>query len=412
MTTAIWPAEWRVRPLQELLRRSPSYGVNAAASPYVPTRPTYIRITDISDDGRFMPSPRVSVDHPAAPQYLLQEGDLVFARTGASVGKSYRYRTEDGILVYAGFLIRITPDPAELNPEFLSYYVQTQAYWNWIKVMSVRSGQPGVNGQEYAQMPVPVPPRPEQDAIVRALREADDLVYSLERLIAKKQQVKKGIVQHLLAGRTRLPGFSNEWSPVTVGSLGRFLKGRGIKRDDVRPSGVACIRYGELYTRYGSYIEAPASYVDAAVAATAQPLQRGDLLYAASGETSEDIGICSALIASMPTVAGGDIIIQRGHGQDPVFLASLMNSASVIEEKSRLGQGDAVVHISAAALGSIEVRLPELPEQQAIARVITDAHTEIDLLTARLAKTKQIKRGMMQELLSGRTRLAVGKEAA
>lgn len=120
------PVDWDVRALGACLRRGPQYGIGAAAVPHSDALPTYIRITDISDDGRFLPAPKVSVRHPAANRYYLQPGDLVFARTGASVGKSYAFSADDGQLVFAGFLIRVTPDPDILNPRFLANYVRTQ----------------------------------------------------------------------------------------------------------------------------------------------------------------------------------------------------------------------------------------------------------------------------------------------
>ncbi|MDA0266256.1 MAG: hypothetical protein O3A14_04690 [Cyanobacteria bacterium] len=121
------PENWETCPLGNALSLPPKYGINAAAVPYHGNHPAYIRITDISEDGHFKPEKLVAVDHPDSNQYFLEDGDLVFARTGASVGKSYLYDPNDGKLVYAGFLIKIRPDPSLLLPSFLSQFVQTQA---------------------------------------------------------------------------------------------------------------------------------------------------------------------------------------------------------------------------------------------------------------------------------------------
>ena len=146
------PCDWVVVPLSDCLSTSPSYGVNAPAVKYDSRFPTYIRITDITEDGKFSDESRASVVHPSAESYFLESGDLVFARTGASVGKSYLYDPKDGALVYAGFLIRIRPNPNILAPKFLQAYAKSKTYWNWIKVNSMRSGQPGINGREYASL--------------------------------------------------------------------------------------------------------------------------------------------------------------------------------------------------------------------------------------------------------------------
>jgi type I restriction enzyme, S subunit len=196
--------EWEVQRLGDCLRANPSYGINASAVAYSDRLPTYIRITDISEDGRFTPSPHVSVNSAFSMSYVLRDGDVVFARTGASVGKSYLYRPEDGELVFAGFLIRIQPDPTILNSAFLAAYVVSGAYWSWVKVMSMRSGQPGINGAEFAKLELPVPTIEEQTAIADLLSDMDASITALDAKRAKTAQVKQGMMQELLTGRIRL----------------------------------------------------------------------------------------------------------------------------------------------------------------------------------------------------------------
>lgn len=200
----IIPEDWTVMKLGECLLDRPEYGINAPAVPYDDSAPTYIRITDITEDGFFSPENLVSVKHANADRYFLREGDIVFARTGASVGKSYLYNRSDGPLVFAGFLIKIRVDPSFLLPAFLASYVRTGFYWDWVKVMSMRSGQPGINGNEYAQLPVPVPPVSEQNSIVVVLSDMDSEIAGLEEKLEKARKIKQGMMQELLTGRIRL----------------------------------------------------------------------------------------------------------------------------------------------------------------------------------------------------------------
>jgi len=196
--------EWGESYLGECLINRPSYGINAPAVPFSDRLPTYLRITDIDEYGRVSSGTRVSVAHRLAHDFLLSSGDLVFARTGASVGKSYLYSPEDGELVFAGFLIRIRPDAGRLNPAFLAAYVQSGSYWQWVRVMSMRSGQPGINGNEYAQLPIPLPPIEEQTDIATLLADLDAELAALDARRAKTRALKQGMMQELLTGRTRL----------------------------------------------------------------------------------------------------------------------------------------------------------------------------------------------------------------
>ena len=229
------PEDWCVSSLGSLLSESPSYGINAPAVPFDGSRPTYIRITDIGSDGRFRPSPRVSVNGGGDTRFLLRSGDLVFARTGASVGKSYLYDPKDGSLVFAGFLIRVTPDAGRLLPAYIAYYVQTDHYWEWVANNSARSGQPGINSREYGLLLLTLPPLPEQRAIAAVLSDVDELIGSLEALIAKKRAIKQAAMQELLTRRTRLPGFGGEWEMRRLGDHLRHIPARHGTIPSLRP---------------------------------------------------------------------------------------------------------------------------------------------------------------------------------
>ena len=197
-----------------------------------------------------------------------------------------------------------------------------------------------------------------------------------------------------------------------MGEIGTFSKGRGIKRDDVTDDGLPCIRYGELYTRYHNYVTTPVSRISPTVAQTALPIQTGDLLFAGSGETAEEIGRCAAYLGNEQAYVGGDTIVLTPSGQDSMYLGHLMNHPLVATQKARFGQGDAIVHISAQNLARVKIVLPPIEEQRAIATVLSDMDVEITTLERRREKAKQIKQGMMQQLLTGRIRLVESPEAA
>ena len=199
--------------------------------------------------------------------------------------------------------------------------------------------------------------------------------------------------------------FSDEWETKQLKELGQFSKGRGIKRDDVSDEGMPCIRYGELYTRYQDYILDVASRIPPNVTATALPIKTGDLLFAGSGETAEEIGRCAAYLGKEQAYAGGDVIVLTPSGQDSIYLGHLMNSPIVSAQKARLGQGDAVVHIYINNLAQVQIELPPIIEQNAIAEVLSDVNGLLNALEALIAKKRAVKHAVMQQLLMGKTRL-------
>jgi type I restriction enzyme S subunit len=296
---------------------------------------------------------------------------------------------------------------SDLNP-YLQYFFQSVSFKRQIDEHLGATINQITNGS-LNSFEVSLPSSEDRIAIVSCLSSVDQLISALEGLLAKANAVALGVRQQLLTGRTRLPGFDEPWQKTELGRVGQFIKGRGVRRDDVRPNGIPCIRYGELYTSFTDYTFHAQSFVDDRVALTALPLRFGDALFAASGETRDEIGKCVAYVGPIPAVAGGDVIVLRGTSFNPIYLAMLANSPSVVNQKSRAGQGDTVAHINSGALAAIEIALPSRKEQDAIAAVALAADKAAEAVRARLAKIKDLKSGMMQELLTGRTHLPIGE---
>jgi type I restriction enzyme S subunit len=244
----------------------------------------------------------------------------------------------------------------------------------------------------------------EQRAIAAALSDVDALISGLDKLIAKKRDIKQAAMQQLLTGKKRLPGFSGEWEVKKLGEIGLFKKGRNIPKNQLSAQGEPCVIYGEIYTRYDCVVKELASFIPTEVAEQSTPIKSGDILFAGSGETAEEIGKCFAYIGTQKAYAGGDLIVLSPKEADSTFLGYQLNSPMICKQKAILGQGSSVVHIYVSGLATIEVPLPPLSEQQAIAAVLSDMDAEIAALEQRRDKTRVLKQGMMQELLTGKTR--------
>ena len=153
-----------------------SYGIAASAVPYSENLLTYLRITDISDQGTLKKQSFMSVADKNADNYLLKPNDIVFARTGNSTGRNYFYDGTDGNFVYAGFLIKFSLDPKKVNPRYIKYYCQSTQYWNWVQSFNTGSTRGNINAQTFANMEIPLPPREQQDFLVRLLKPLDNKI--------------------------------------------------------------------------------------------------------------------------------------------------------------------------------------------------------------------------------------------
>lgn len=295
-----------------------------------------------------------------------------------------------------------------VSQEFL--YYKLKEVESVFRGLGQTGSQSNLNSDLVRNQLIALPPIAEQRAIAVALSDVDRLLGALDRLLAKKRAIKLAAMQQLLTGKTRLPGFGGEWETKQLGGLGSFSKGKGIKKDDVVSAGIPCVRYGEIYTRHTDYIKSFHSFIPLRVANKSQRLRKGALLFAASGETAEEIGKCVAFLGDEEAYAGGDIIIFSPVGQDSMYLGYLLNHPAVAAEKARMGQGDAVVHIGVKHLAELELSLPAEDEQRAIATVLSDMDEEIAALERRREKTVAVKQGMMQVLLTGRVRLVAPTE--
>lgn len=186
--------DWEEKRLGEVSNNI-MYGMNASATSFDGNH-KYVRITDISEITRkFNPKPITSPDGIIEEKFKLSKGDIVFARTGASVGKSYLYDENDGDLYFAGFLIKFSITKA--NPYFVFLQTLNYRYDKWVKLMSMRSGQPGINAEEFKTFKIHFPSLPEQQKIASFLSGLDQKIEQIGMQLEKMQVWKKGLLQKM-----------------------------------------------------------------------------------------------------------------------------------------------------------------------------------------------------------------------
>ncbi len=187
--------EWEEKTLGEVAEKF-DYGLNAAAVDYDGNH-KYIRITDIDDESHeFVASPLVSPQGEIDEKCRVLKNDILFARTGASVGKSYLYKATDGALYFAGFLIRASVKP-EYNARFVFYSTCTPAYNRWVRLVSMRSGQPGINADEYSKYQLAMPSKGETIRIATLLTILDARIAAQRKLVELLKKLKRGLLREV-----------------------------------------------------------------------------------------------------------------------------------------------------------------------------------------------------------------------
>ena len=330
-------------------------------------------------------------------------GDILIT-TEAPLGNVAMVDRED--IALAQRVIKYRADSEKLNDYFLMHCMLGAAFQLVLKREATGGTVRGIKGSRLHKLYLPLPPLPEQKAIARVLQCWDRAIRGYERKIEKKRNVKKGLMQQLLSGKQRLPGFSGEWKKVRLGSSGSFSKGKGIAKDDVAEKGLPCIRYGQIYTTDVHIATQLPSRVSLEVAQQSTRIGYNDLLLAGSGETIDEIGKSLAYMGTEVAYAGGDIVIfsaQAGTLRAD-YLAYYLNTEGRRSVR-RIGQGQSVVHVYARDLMNVVVPLPAVREQQAIAAVISDADAEVEALERKLAILKEQKRFLLNNLVTGSLRL-------
>ncbi len=395
------PSDWEVKRLGECCLIKGEYGINAAAVEYSEQLPTYIRITDIDDDGNYSAIKKASVDDENSSNFILAKGDIVFARTGATVGKAYLYNESDGKLVFAGFLIRFRPNENILLTEHLKNFTSTKPYWDWVKTISMRSGQPGINAEEYGSLKIPLPPLPEQVAIAHILGLVDTAINKNNLLLEKKMLQKKWLMQNLLTGKKRLKGFSGKWKNLHIHEIAKEVSIKN--KEDKQLTVLSCTKYDGLVPS----LEYFGRKIFADDVSTYKIVPKNHFAYATNHIEEGSIGyqqkLDEALISPMYTVFKTNSSIN-----DSFFYKLLKSHRLIYQYNERMeGSIDRRGGLRWDAFSIIKVGIPPIEEQNAISSVIEFADKEIELLKTKTEKLKAQKKGLMQQLLTGKIRVKI-----
>lgn len=353
-----------------------SYGLNSAAKKF-DGRNKYIRITDINEESREFSKNNLTSPSIINDKYLLDDDDIIFARTGASVGKTYLYTKNDGKVYFAGFLIKFSIKYA--NPYFIFLQTLQPKYKNWVKVMSTRSGQPGINADEYKTFKVVLPSKKEQEKIADFLRGGDERMVLLEKKVGAMREYKKGVMSAIFSGKLRFKDENGnpypDWEERRLEDISRNI-----------PSNITANNIGSMYS--GRYI-----------------------VYGASGKVGEidNYQHAKAFTAIVKDGAGIGRIIWCEEKSSILGTLTAICPKNTINAKflyymlhqikfEKYATGSTIPHIYYKDFSRERFLIPVEEEQRKIADFLSAIDRKIELEQTRLDRTKDFKKGLLQRM--------------
>lgn len=391
---------WEQRKLGEI-SESFEYGLNAAATEY-DGKHKYIRITDIDDSTHlFLQDDLTSpdIDFSTADDYLLQEGDVLFARTGASVGKTYIYRRSDGDLYFAGFLIR-AKIKSDYDANFVFQNTLTDSYDSYIRITSKRSGQPGVNAQEYANFALSVPSLAEQKKIGAYFSHLDTLITLHQRKCDKLIQFKAAMLQKMFPQNgadkpeIRFKGFTDAWEHCKLNSIADVRDGTHAS-PQYFSSGHPFITSKNVKDGYINYDDVQyISDEDYEEINKRSKVDVNDILMGMIGTIGN-----LALIREEPDFAIKNVALIKDTGDIfYLFLYHYLQSETVLNQLLENMDGGTQKFVALKRIRELNIAFPIKSEQQAIGTYFHNLDSVITLHQRKCDKYKSIKAGLIRKL--------------
>ena len=404
------PKDWEVKRLGEIWKRFATgpFGSSLHASDYVSGGTPLVNPMHIVE-GKIIPDKEMTVDcvtRKRLVSYQMNAGDLVMGRRGEMGRVAVVTKKEQGWLCGTGsFTITLRDNE---SPDFVARYLRTPQCVAEMTNEAVGTTIQNLNQTLVSQINIAYPPLPEQRTIAAALSDVDEMIVALEKLIEKKRKIKAGAMQRLLTGKTRLPGFKGAWVEKRLGDCAEvFCDGDWIESADQSDSGIRLVQTGNVGE--GVFLD------------------KSDKKRFVSEATFKRLNCCEifagdVLVSRLPDPAGRACLLPSSSERRITavdctiirfndllaaeYFVAFSQAAGYYKQIDEQMAGSTRQRISRKALGDVVVSCPPtLAEQKAIAKVLGDMDEEIAALEAELAKTRQLKQGMMQELLTGKVRL-------
>ena len=349
------------------------------------------------------------------PRFRLRLGDLLVCE-GGEIGRAAVWNNPIQECYFQKTLHRLRPIRG-CNVQLMLNMLQRLASTGFLQSFVTQTSIAHLPKDKFEIVPIALPPtKAEQEAIAEALSDADALIESLEQLITKKRNLKQGAMQELLTGKKRLPGFSGEWKIKRLGDLFDFSGGLSASRDQLSSEGHCYLHYGDIHKSSKLYVDVQAECADIpkldiplSQVSRASLLEDGDVVFVDASEDDEGTSKHVVIINmnKVPYISGLHTIVAKNKTNelDYGYERYCFQTQYVRQQFLFFAVGTKVSGISKTNIAKITIPVPSIPEQTAIATILTDMDAEITALETKLTKARHIKQGMMQELLTGRIRL-------
>ena len=407
------PEEWEVMKLERIIKESPRYGLTTSAKD-VPIGPRFLTTTNVKN-GKvdWISLSYCECTDEEFNKYCLREGDIIIARAG-TVGVSVLVE-EDKEVIYGSYMIRIKPQDKIIDPKYLFHFFQSSAYWKQIGKTAAGSTLKNINTRNLKNLLISFPlNKDEQREIISILSTIDEAIQKKDEMIAKTQELKKGVMQQLLTRgightkfkQTEIGEIPEEWKVLKLVEVASVRYGLG-QPPEADENGVPMIRATNI--KHGKIVETNLLRVSRSAVPESRDafLKAGDVIVVRSGAYTGDIGHITEKWEG--AIAGYDLVISPSDRIDSIFLTNYLLSSRIQGYFSKLKSRSAQPHLNAQQVSDTPIALSLLPEQKKIASILSAIDEKIEIGRKRKEQLEKLKKGFMQNLLTGRVRAKVSK---
>ena len=371
-----------------------SYGIAASAVERKADLPTYLRITDIFDDGTLNLSELKSVDAPNSDKYILKPNDIVFARTGGSTGRNYFYDGSDGVFVYAGFLIKFSIDPEKVNPKYVKYYCRSKQYNDWVQSFNTGSTRGNINAQTFGNMEIPLPERKQQDYLVSILEPIDEKIRNNKQVNDNLEQQAQSYFQELFVDNA-----SPEWTTGTISDLGTVVGGSTpskAKPEYYTESGIAWITPKDLSINKSKFISHGENDITelGLKNSSAAIMPEGTVLFSSRAP----IGYIAIAAGEVTTNQGFKSVVPKPEIGTPFVYFFLKNTLPVIEG---MASGSTFKEVSGSTMKNVPAVIPDAEILAKFSDFCAPIFTQQRTLEEQNQSLAKLRDSLLPKLMSG-----------